>query len=165
MNPGKVQGTSRLLSPRILRLPTKFIKQSTATMPSSEVASEVVVRTPKKTSDKRFVCQRCQRHFSRLEHLQRHDRTRKQYPLPRLLYPRIVLLSALRHIPTCNTWDRSSGPDRTRPRDGRPHLACHWLTILPLRHPGEALRLPAMRVQVYEKVLSLALTVSYATAS
>lgn len=33
--------------------------------------------TPKKP--KRFQCRRCQRLFARLEHLQRHERTRKQH--------------------------------------------------------------------------------------
>ncbi|OIW29034.1 hypothetical protein CONLIGDRAFT_578335 [Coniochaeta ligniaria NRRL 30616] len=43
---------------------------------SSEVFSEAVVR-PAKTP-RRFECPRCQRQFSRLEHLQRHDRTHTQ---------------------------------------------------------------------------------------
>ncbi|KAH8902700.1 hypothetical protein BR93DRAFT_919808 [Coniochaeta sp. PMI_546] len=45
-------------------------------MPSSEVSNEVVVRPLKKP--RRFECPRCQRQFSRLEHLQRHDRTHTQ---------------------------------------------------------------------------------------
>ncbi|KAB5513598.1 zinc finger protein ADR1 [Coniochaeta sp. 2T2.1] len=47
-------------------------------MPSTEVSSEVIGRPPKKNTDKRFICPRCDRHFSRLEHLQRHDRTHTQ---------------------------------------------------------------------------------------
>lgn len=49
-------------------------------MPSGDVSSEVVVRPPKKP--RRFECPRCQRQFSRLEHLQRHDRTRTSVSLP-----------------------------------------------------------------------------------
>jgi hypothetical protein len=57
-----------------------------AIMASSEVVSEVIVR-PQKTT-KRFECPRCQRQFSRLEHLQRHERTRKSVlPSPLALSP------------------------------------------------------------------------------
>ncbi|TPX07982.1 uncharacterized protein E0L32_010313 [Thyridium curvatum] len=45
--------------------------------PQDGVAEEVVVQPPPREA-KRFQCPRCQRSFSRLEHLQRHDRTHTQ---------------------------------------------------------------------------------------
>lgn len=43
-------------------------------MPSDEVSEEPGIKLSK--AAKRFECVRCQRLFSRLEHLQRHERTR-----------------------------------------------------------------------------------------
>ena len=49
-------------------------------MPSSDIVDNIVVHDedqPPPKKPKRFQCIRCQRFFGRLEHLQRHERTRK----------------------------------------------------------------------------------------
>ncbi|KAH8898468.1 hypothetical protein GQ53DRAFT_417993 [Thozetella sp. PMI_491] len=62
-------------------------------MSSSDVLDNIVVKP------RRFQCPRCQRLFARLEHLQRHERTRKFGCRPRLCHPpwRRIRSPAYRH--------------------------------------------------------------------
>jgi uncharacterized Zn-finger protein len=76
-----VTEASVISTPRFAALPSSPYPSSryyvnTRTMPASDTLENIVVKP------KRFQCPRCQRRFARLEHLQRHERTRMLPTLP-----------------------------------------------------------------------------------
>ncbi|KAK3985749.1 hypothetical protein QBC44DRAFT_403968 [Cladorrhinum sp. PSN332] len=120
-------------------------------MPSTQTLDQIVVKP------KRFQCSRCQRFFARLEHLQRHERTRKPFACNRCesKFTRSDLLIRHERLSHNKVGEESqpqldnnalagqlSAASRRRSRKPRPRNSSHGSTGLLSSIPDEQLNRP-----------------------